>query len=69
MRSKVESGPMSNLINNAQHWRDRAEEARVIANGMHDEVARRQMFAIADGYDRLAERAEEREKSNRMKDM
>jgi hypothetical protein len=55
---------MMNLLNDAQHWRDRAEEARVIAAGMHDEVARRQMFAIAEGYDRLAQRAEERTKSN-----
>jgi hypothetical protein len=55
---------MMNLLNDAQHWRDRAEEARVIAIGMHDEVARRQMFAIAEGYDRLVQRAEERMKPN-----
>jgi uncharacterized protein YajQ (UPF0234 family) len=41
---------MMTLINDAQHWRDRAEEARVIANGMHDQMARRQIFAIAEGY-------------------
>jgi hypothetical protein len=59
---------MIKLLNDAQHWRDRAEEARVIASSMHDETARRQMFAIAEGYQRLAERAEERTNSNQPAD-
>jgi hypothetical protein len=51
---------MSDLLNNAQHWRDRAEEARALAEEMRDEFSRQQMLAIAEGYDRLAKRAEER---------
>ena len=48
------------LMNNAQHWRDRAEEARAHAEQMNDPEAKRQMFEIAAGYERLAERAERR---------
>jgi hypothetical protein len=55
---------MSDLLNNARHWRGRAEEARTLAEEMRDEFSRQQMLAIADGYDRLAKRAEERTKSD-----
>jgi hypothetical protein len=48
------------LINNPQHWRDRAEEARVNAEQMRDPESKRMMLEIADGYMRLAERAERR---------
>jgi hypothetical protein len=48
------------LMNNPQHWRDRAEEARVNAEQMSDPESRRMMLEIADGYVRLAERAEQR---------
>jgi hypothetical protein len=48
------------LINDPKHWRDRAEEARAYADAMNDPEAKRQMLEIARGYDRLAERAEER---------
>jgi hypothetical protein len=48
------------LMNNPQHWRDRAEEARVNAEQMSDPDSKRMMLEIADGYMRLAERAERR---------
>jgi hypothetical protein len=48
------------LMNNPQHWRDRAEEARVNAEQMSDPESRRMMLEIADGYMRLSERAERR---------
>jgi hypothetical protein len=48
------------LINNPSHWRDRAEEARRIAEDMADAEAKRMMLDIADGYDRLAQHAETR---------
>jgi hypothetical protein len=53
---------MSNtsIINNHKHWRERAEEARVMAEQMVDPEARRMMLGIADGYDKLASRAEQR---------
>ena len=48
------------LINSPSHWRDRAEEARRIAEDMADAEAKRMMLDIADGYDRLAHHAENR---------
>jgi hypothetical protein len=48
------------LMNDPDHWRDRAEEGRRIAEDMVDPEAKRMMLDIADGYDRLAEHAEKR---------
>jgi hypothetical protein len=48
----------SKLMNNPKHWRDRAEEARVNAENMIDPESKRMMLEIADGYKRLAQRAE-----------
>jgi hypothetical protein len=41
-------------------WRERAEEARILAEDMGDPVARRSMLEIADVYERIAERADDR---------
>ena len=46
------------LINDPEHWRSRAEEARAIAGDLKDPEPRRIMLEIAKGYDRLAEHAE-----------
>jgi hypothetical protein len=51
---------MRTLLDDAEHWWGRAEEARTIAEIMTDAEARRIMFDIAEGYDRLAERAADR---------
>lgn len=51
---------MLTLLDDAEHWMSRAEETRTIAELMNDCEARQIMFDIADGYDRLAERAVER---------
>jgi hypothetical protein len=51
---------MPGLLNNAKHWRERAEEARSVAEGLHDPVAKRMMLGIAETYEMLAQRAEER---------
>jgi pyruvate-formate lyase len=51
---------MKTLLGDADHWWSRAEETRTIAEIMTDHEARRIMFEIAEGYDRLAERAAER---------
>jgi hypothetical protein len=48
------------LLDDAGHWLSRAEETRTIAEIMTDLEARRIMFDIAEGYDRLAERVVER---------
>ena len=47
------------LIDDAQHWRDRAEEFRTQAEHM-DADARMMMLGIAESYEKLARRAEER---------
>jgi hypothetical protein len=45
---------------NPEHWRKRAEDARVLARLMSDPVGKEAMMEIADRYDRLAARAVER---------
>ena len=50
------------LIDDTNHWRDRADEARAIAASLSDPESKRIMIAIAENYDRLAERAEESDK-------
>jgi hypothetical protein len=51
---------MQTLLDDAEHWWSRAEETRTVAELMNDPEARRIMFDIAEGYERLAERATER---------
>lgn len=48
------------IIYDAQYWLARAEEARRQAERMTVVAARREMLAIAAGYERLAQSAEER---------
>jgi hypothetical protein len=48
------------ISDNPEHWQDRAEEARAIADGLNDPIAKRTMQEITEGYLRLAERAEAR---------
>jgi hypothetical protein len=40
----------------ARHWRDRAEEARQLAENMRNRAARQAMLQVAASYDRLAKR-------------
>jgi hypothetical protein len=53
----MESIIMSSIIYDAGHWRDRAEEARLIAEQMTDPHSRTTMFDIAAGYEMMAEHA------------
>jgi hypothetical protein len=53
-------------INDAKHWRDRAAEMRVLSDGMQDQEAQRTMLKLANDYDILADRAEDRALSNGM---
>ncbi|PWT92050.1 MAG: hypothetical protein C5B56_02950 [Proteobacteria bacterium] len=46
------------MLVDSKHWLDRAEEARLLAESMHDAGARLAMLTTAMGYERLAEHAE-----------
>jgi hypothetical protein len=52
----------ASFINDPAHWRQRAEEARAIAEQMNDLNSKDAMLRIAKDYERLAERAEGRGK-------
>jgi hypothetical protein len=47
-------------LDDSEHWRKRAEEARAIAVQMTDPHTKATMLAIAQDYDKLAVRAEQR---------
>lgn len=53
------------LHTDAEHWRDRAAEALMLAADSHDESSRWQLIQIAVGYNRLAKQAEERAVNSR----
>jgi hypothetical protein len=56
--------PMSvGLFNNAKHWQERAQEARVHAEQLTDPAAKRMMLEIAESYQRFAKKAQERQLS------
>ena len=45
---------MPALRSDVQHWRQRAQEARAMAEQITDSRARRRMLNIADQYEKLA---------------
>jgi hypothetical protein len=47
----------TSFINDPEHWRNRAERARSLADQMDDEAFKQMMLRTAADYDRLAERA------------
>jgi hypothetical protein len=54
----------ASFINDPGHWRQRAEEARSIAEQMNDPQSKEAMLRIARDYEHLAERAERRAKGS-----
>ena len=60
------SRPMAKVpINDPKYWRERAEEARTVANEMTIPDAKHRTLRIADDYEELARRAERRLKRQR----
>ena len=53
------------LFDDPAHWRARAEEARTLADQMHDDKSRKTMLRIAADYERLAKHADARAKGDR----
>jgi hypothetical protein len=47
-------------LDDPQHWRERAEEARYVARHMIDSTSSEMVFVVATTYERLAQRAQER---------
>jgi hypothetical protein len=47
-------------INDPKHWRERAKEARTVADEMSDPDSKRKMLRFADDCEELAKRAENR---------
>ena len=51
---------MDNLFDKPERWRERVKESRDLANVMPDAESKRMMLHIANAYEWLARRAEER---------
>jgi hypothetical protein len=49
-------------INDFKHWRERAEKLRIVAESLSDPHSRATLLQIAEDYEKLAARAEERSK-------
>ena len=53
--------PIAPRFNDSEHWHQRAEEARVLAEQMSSELHKEMMLKVADNYDQLAVKAAVRE--------
>lgn len=52
---------MPTIYGTAEHWMDRARETRELASQMKDGEAKQALLTIAEGYEKVAKRAEARE--------
>jgi len=53
------------ILGDPKHWRNRAQELRILADQISDPEIRRIMIGIAEDYEKLAKRAEERAAKSR----
>jgi hypothetical protein len=51
------------MLGDANYWRSRAEEARLLAESLEEAQSKRIMLGIAGDYERIAQLAEQRVKS------
>ena len=49
--------PIAPHFNDSDYWHQRAEEARVLAEQMSNELHKEMMLKVADNYDQLAVKA------------
>ena len=49
------------LLNDIERWRTRAKETRMVAETMHDGVARDALLQVANDWEQMAQLAEESE--------
>jgi hypothetical protein len=54
---------MAAIYNDPQHWRDRANEARSLADKMTEIDSQARMVGVAEEYERIAARAHQRLKA------
>jgi hypothetical protein len=57
----------SHVFDDPKHWRQRAEQARALAEQMSDPTSREMMLGIVKDYERLAEWADQRAQDERKK--
>jgi hypothetical protein len=50
------------ILDDPERWRERAEEARTLADQLSDPESKRTILRIANDYERMAEHAEVRAK-------
>jgi len=60
LQTRIVTITMASIINDPQHWIERAREARELAEQMDDPIAQRAILSIGESYMILAKRAEER---------
>jgi hypothetical protein len=49
--------PPGSILDNPEHWHQRAEEARRVAEQLSDPLATKMMLRVAQDYEQLAEHA------------
>jgi hypothetical protein len=54
----------ASLINDPEHWRDRAREKRELTERLRDEQAKQTVLRVANDCERLAEQAEEQSRGS-----